>query len=350
MIYYLIFFVGLLSGMLVQRPRFFDVAHGVLVGCGYLLIALFGFQMASSFLCGDSQWGDVASAGVLAVCAATGSVVFAFLFLWLVSKLLGMLEYGNVGMMYLEGRAPSRPPLELATTERGPPDCSPCSPPIFQDSTIPLFLPRFIPARYLPVTISLSLLLVGIAVGVVVPAVPVELPIKVFLLLMIFAVGFQTTRELRTLSTGQSASRGVALFILLALPVAVMAGTLCFCAGAGLFLKYGWRDSMLCGAAMGWQTLGGPMVQELRGLQLGNVAFLTNMFRDVVSLLLIPLVSRRGYELLGVTPGGVSSMDILLPGIMAASGRHVLLYAMWVGASCSFWAPILIYLIAKGIS
>jgi uncharacterized membrane protein YbjE (DUF340 family) len=202
----------------------------------------------------------------------------------------------------------------------------------------------------LPVTISLSLLLVGIVVGVVVPAVQVELPIKIFLLLMILAVGVQSTRELRTLSTGESASRGVALFILLALPVAVMAGTLCFCAGAGLFLKYGWRDSMLCGAAMGWQTLGGPMVQELRGLQLGNVAFLTNMFRDVVSLLLIPLVSRRGYELLGVTPGGVSSMDMLLPGIMAASGRHVLLYAMWVGASCSFWAPILIYLIAKGIS
>jgi uncharacterized membrane protein YbjE (DUF340 family) len=202
----------------------------------------------------------------------------------------------------------------------------------------------------LPVTISLSLLLVGITVGVVVPAVPVELPIKVFLLLMILAVGFQSARELKTLSTGPSASRGVALFVLLALPVAVMAGTLCFCAGAGLFLKYGWRDSMLCGAAMGWQTLGGPMVQELRGLQLGNVAFLTNMFRDVFSLLLIPLVSRRGYELLGVTPGGVSSMDILLPGIMAASGRHVLLYAMWVGASCSFWAPILIYLIAKGIS
>ena len=89
------------------------------------------------------------------------------------------------------------------------------------------------------------------------------------------------------------------------------------------------------------------MVQELRGVTLGNVAFLTNMFRDVVALVMIPLVSRGRYLLLGVTPGGVSSMDILLPGIMAASGRQSLMYAMWVGASCSFWAPILIYLIAK---
>jgi uncharacterized membrane protein YbjE (DUF340 family) len=89
------------------------------------------------------------------------------------------------------------------------------------------------------------------------------------------------------------------------------------------------------------------MVQELRGVRLGNVAFLANMFRDVVALVMIPLVSRGRYLLLGVTPGGVSSMDILLPGIMAASGLQSLMYAMWVGASCSFWAPILIYLIAK---
>jgi uncharacterized membrane protein YbjE (DUF340 family) len=349
MIYYLIFFLGLLSGALIRRPRLFDVAHWVMVGCGYLLITLFGFQMASSFLCGDSQWGDVASAGVLAVCAATGSVVFSGLFIWLVYNLkLGTTKStkntencisltGLTGFPTASLRRGEIEGLEFGSSQSNQ-SCKSCRKE-FRVST-----------RYLPVTISLSLLLVGIAVGVVVPAVPVELPIKIFLLLMILSVGVQSTRELRTLSTGESTSRGVALFILLALPVAVMAGTLCFCAGAGLFLKYGWRDSMLCGAAMGWQTLGGPMVQELRGLQLGNVAFLTNMFRDVVSLLLIPLVSRRGFELLGVTPGGVSSMDMLLPGIMAASGRHVLLYAMWVGASCSFWAPFLIYLIAKGIS
>jgi uncharacterized membrane protein YbjE (DUF340 family) len=179
--------------------------------------------------------------------------------------------------------------------------------------------------------------------------VAVELPIKLFLLLMIVAVGFQSAQEMRTLKStrGSAASTTSALVVLLGLPVAVMMGTLCCCALAGLFLTYGWRDSMLCGAPMGWQTLGGPMIQELRGLQLGNVAFLTNMFRDVVSLVMIPLVSRAGYVLLGVTPGGVSSMDILLPGIMAASGRQSLIYAMWVGASCSFWAPILIYLVAK---
>jgi len=33
MIYYLIFFLGLLSGALIRRPRLFDVAHWIMVGC-----------------------------------------------------------------------------------------------------------------------------------------------------------------------------------------------------------------------------------------------------------------------------------------------------------------------------
>lgn len=312
MIYYLIFFAGLLLGACVSRPRLFEIAHRIMIGCGYLLIALFGFQMATSFLCGDSGWRDVAAAGVLAVAAATGSVVFSFLLLVAVEK---------------------RSSATKATRPAG--DCTVGSP---EQSIHP----------WRPVCGSLALLLGGLVSGIFLPAVAVGSAIKLFLFLLILTVGFQSAQELRTFSGRTTSSKGVALFVLLVLPVAVIAGTLCFCAGTGLFLKYGWRDSMLCGAAMGWQTLGGPLVQELRGPALGNVAFLVNLFRDVIALLMIPLVSRSGYALLSVTPGGVSSMDILLPGIMAASGRHVLLHAMWVGASCSFWAPLLIYLIARG--
>jgi hypothetical protein len=43
-------------------------------------------------------------------------------------------------MMYLEGRAPSRPSLESATTERGPPELALCSLPLFHHSIIPLKL------------------------------------------------------------------------------------------------------------------------------------------------------------------------------------------------------------------
>lgn len=311
MIYYLVFLVWLLSGALAHSPRLFKTAHWIMLFCGYVLLMLFGFQMASSAVIGRSLLADVISAGVLAVCAACGSVAFSFFFIWMLRA-------------FLRTGVPSLPGPENQMQEG-------------------LHVWR-------PVYRSLGLLIVGIVAGSWMPVVDVEQAIKAFLLLMVVSVGFQSAQELRTLSKDRlkdRATTGASLVLFFGLPIAVILGTLIFSAGAGLLLRYGWREYMLCAAPMGWQTLGGPMVQELRGIRLGNVAFLANMFRDVVALVLIPLVSRQRYSLLGVTPGGVSSMDILLPGIMVASGRQSLVYAMWVGASCSFWAPILIYLIAK---
>jgi uncharacterized membrane protein YbjE (DUF340 family) len=254
---------------------------------------------------------DIISAGVIAVSAACGSVLISLIF---------------IGAIRSFSKASVSCPPELPSAVH--------------------------PKRHVwrPVFRSLGFLIVGIFASRWMPVLAVETPIRAFLLLMIVCVGLQSAEELRTLSMDRVKDRsatGASLVLFFGLPVAVIAGTLLFSAVAGLFLRYGWRESMLCAAPLGWQTLGGPMVQELRGVRLGNVAFLANMFRDVVALVMIPLVSRGRYLLLGVTPGGVSSMDILLPGIMAASGLQSLMYAMWVGASCSFWAPILIYLIAK---
>ena len=313
--YYLVFLLGLLSGALIRMPRIFRIAHWVMLSCGYVLITLFGFQMASASVMCSSLLVDVISAGLIAVCAATGSVVVSFFFI------------GGVRTFF------------KANVLTSPDELSPVNP----EETVGLHV-------WHPVYRSLGLLIVGIAAGVWMPVVKVDVPINFFLLLMILSVGVQSAQELLTLSNNRfkhGFATASSLVLFFGLPVAVIAGTLLFSAAAGLFLRYGWRESMLCAAPLGWQTLGGPMVQELRGVTLGNVAFLTNMFRDVVALVMIPLVSRGRYLLLGVTPGGVSSMDILLPGIMAASGRQSLMYAMWVGASCSFWAPILIYLIAK---
>jgi uncharacterized membrane protein YbjE (DUF340 family) len=59
------------------------------------------------------------------------------------------------------------------------------------------------------------------------------------------------------------------------------------------------------------------------------------------------MISRGRHAWLGVTPGGVSTMDVLRPVILAASGSQSLFQAVWVGGSCSLWAPFLIHLIAR---
>jgi hypothetical protein len=137
-----------------------------MVGCGYLLIALFGFQMAASFLCGDSEWSDVASAGVLAVAAATGSVVFSFFLIVTVKKLSSRAE----AMRPADDRSVGSP-------------TQPSHP-------------------WRPVCGSLALFCSAALSAVsFLPVVPVASAIKLFLLLMILAVGFQERSGAETFSS-----------------------------------------------------------------------------------------------------------------------------------------------------
>lgn len=314
-IYYLVFLIGMPPGYVISDPRKARLAYWVMVGCGYALIALLGMQMAAAPEVRRSLPCDLLAAALIALFAAIGSVLVALLFIWGVQTIFARQEPAAAS----EAIQPAAPHLPRGHIWR-------------------------------PTGIAFGLLFLGMLCGTLLPAANLGMLIRICLLTMILAVGIQSGYELRIYMQQRPQDRPTtpsARILFLGLPIAVMAGTLVCSAGTGFFLPFRWSDCMLCAAPMGWQTLGGPMIQDLRGPRLGQVAFLTNMFRDVISLLLIPLISRKRFTLLSVTPGGVSTMDILLPSIMAASGRQSLVYAMWIGACCSFWAPVLIYLIAR---
>jgi uncharacterized membrane protein YbjE (DUF340 family) len=309
--YYLIFVLGLLAGYVLRHSLAARIACLVMVVSGNMLIALFGMQMTNAPEVRQSLPGDLLAAVLIALSAVIGSVLVSFGFIWAVRNWLPCPATADEP----SGAAPGRMNLRA----------------------------------WRATSISLGLLALGMAGGTQMRMPHSDAWINGLLWVMIAAVGMMSGHELCAIGRrreGRQMSRA-SLLLFFGLPATVIVGTLAFSACAGLFLQYRWSDCMLCAAPLGWQTLGGPLVQKLRNARLGNIAFLVNMLRDVVSLLTIPMVGRGNYSLLKITPGGVSTMDILLPGIMAASPPRNLVYAMWVGASCSFWAPILIYLIAR---
>lgn len=314
-VYYLVFLAGVAPGYLLRHPRLERVAYAVMAVSGNAMVALYGLKIASASAFRQALPADLLAATLIALLAAVGSVLMALAFVRVVH-----------GLARVHWTAPACAPAPSAAE----------------------------PSRWRAwrVTgLSVALFCLGGIGGRLLPVLHVDALLRVLLLIMITAVGVQSGQALRAFMQHREqrppAARP-ARVIFFGLPIFIMAGTLLFSAGAGLVLNYRWSECVLCAAPMGWQTLGGPMVQELRGPQLGNLAFLTNMIRDIVALLLIPLISRGRQAWLGVTPGGVSTMDVLLPGILAASGRQYLFQAAWVGASCSLWAPVLIHLVAKG--
>jgi len=312
--FYLVFLAGVVPGYAVRHPRLGRVVYALMAVSGNTMVALYGLKIASASEFRQVLPWELFSATLIALLAAVGSVLAALAF---VRTVQGLSRGRGV-------EAACMPPPAASAPSRG---------------------------RAWRVTgFSVALFGLGGIGGRLLPALQVDAVLRILLLTMITAVGVQSGQALRAFRQqrehrppGDRSAR----VIFFGLPVFIMAGTLLFSAGAGLLTDYRWSECVLCAAPMGWQTLGGPMVQDLRGPRLGNLAFLTNMIRDIVSLLMIPLISRGRQAWLGVTPGGVSTMDVLLPGILASSGPLHLFQAVWIGGSCSLWAPFLIHLVAK---
>lgn len=197
--------------------------------------------------------------------------------------------------------------------------------------------------------IALLTLLLGMAIGVVYKGFSVDGFVQIVLHCMVFAIGLHIALRVRLEKNKKqkvfytfSVEHVIYLF---GVPTSVILGTLIGSSLTGMLIGIGWRDGALCGAPLGWQTLGGPVVQEFRGVSLGSFAFIVNMFRDCLSLVLIPFIAMSKLPLLTITPGGVSSMDILLPAIIKTTGKRAFIPAVWIGACCSFWAPVLLFVL-----
>ena len=132
---------------------------------------------------------------------------------------------------------------------------------------------------------------------------------------------------------------------LLVVPLATAAGSLLGGLGAGLLLGMRPGASLAVAAGFGWYSLSGVVLTRLDSPSLGAVAFLSNMIRESVALLLIPLLGRSRFPLLAVGAGGATSMDVTLPLIEKSCGPLSAPFAIASGALLSLSVPFLVPLL-----
>jgi uncharacterized membrane protein YbjE (DUF340 family) len=142
----------------------------------------------------------------------------------------------------------------------------------------------------------------------------------------------------------QGAWRGITLSRDLGLvPLAAILGTL---AGVGLAAAalpgLGLREALAVGAGFGYYSLSSILVTSLRGEALGVVALLANLLREIITLLLAPVLARLFGPLAPIASGGATAMDTTLPVIVQAVGADYAMLAVWSGLVLSLLAPLLI--------
>lgn len=156
------------------------------------------------------------------------------------------------------------------------------------------------------------------------------------LYLLLFLVGMDMGRQGTIMADIKAAGYKVLL-----IPVVVAAGSLGAAALAGLVLDIGPKDAMAVAAGMGWYSLA-PTLLAPYSLPVSAVCFLSNVMREVFSILTIPLVARRIGFVEAVSLPGAAAMDTVLPVVVGATHERITIYSFTSGVVLSLAVPLLV--------
>lgn len=128
-------------------------------------------------------------------------------------------------------------------------------------------------------------------------------------------------------------------------PIGVAIGSIMGAMLVGMLFGWSLREGGAVGAGFGWYSLSGVLISDLHSVSLGTIAFLTNIFREVLAIILVPLLAKRLSPLALVAPGGATSMDSTLPVIVAVGPKGIGIIAIISGFLLSLSVPILVPLV-----
>lgn len=155
---------------------------------------------------------------------------------------------------------------------------------------------------------------------------------------LMFCVGMSIGNDPKTLKSFRSLNPR-----LLFLPVMTIVGTLAGCAVASLFLAHrSAADCMAVGAGFGYYSLSSIFITEAKGPELGTIALLSNILREITALLCAPLLVRYFGKLAPISVGGATTMDTTLPIITRCSGQEFVIVSIFHGFVVDFSVPFLV--------
>ena len=134
------------------------------------------------------------------------------------------------------------------------------------------------------------------------------------------------------------------LYIML-IPLGTVIGTLFGGFIAGLALQITIRETMAVAGGFGWYTYSAVYLTEAHSADLGAIAFLSNVFREVIAIFTIPLIVRIAGAYPAVSVGGATTMDVTLPIITKYAGSQAGIAAFIHGVVISAIVPLLVPLI-----
>lgn len=132
-------------------------------------------------------------------------------------------------------------------------------------------------------------------------------------------------------------------------PLSVIVGTFCGTALFSIFLSdISFRHALAVGSGFGYYSLSSVIISQTDGEVLGMVALISNLMREIFTLLTAPLCVRFFGKLAPIASGGATSMDTTLPIITKVSGSDYAILSVFSGMVLTILVPFLVPLFLAG--
>lgn len=179
------------------------------------------------------------------------------------------------------------------------------------------------------------------------PAVVVENDITIYVLyVLMFLVGLSigSDKKLKQILTSIRPR-------LLLVPLSTIIGTLSFSALFSLFItRWSVFDCLAVGSGFAYYSLSSILITEMKtatlGVQaateLGTIALMANIIREIFALLGAPLFVRYFGRLSPICAGGATTMDTTLPIITRYAGKDLVFVAIFHGLLVDLTVPFFV--------
>ena len=164
----------------------------------------------------------------------------------------------------------------------------------------------------------------------------ISLLIQFGLYLLLFFIGIDIGKNDNILNDLKKLNKKV-----LFLPFITIISSLAGGAVASILLSLSVGESVAISAGMGWYSFSAIELSKV-SVELGGIAFLSNIFRELLAIFLIPIIAKKIGSFESVSVAGATAMDSVLPIINKSNPAEISIISFYSGLIISIVVPILI--------
>jgi len=186
----------------------------------------------------------------------------------------------------------------------------------------------------------LAVLVLGIGAGYLLPeniSGLIDSASSYMLLVLLFSVGIDMGLNKEVFTRIKELG-----FKILLIPFGVVVGSLCGGLLTSFLVNLPVKDSLAVSAGLGWYSLSGILITEAGNPVAGTIAFLSNVFREMLTFIVVPFIASHMNYYCAIAPAGATAMDTTLGIISRNTDATVAVLSFVSGVICTLLVPVLV--------